>query len=538
MSTPIDWEMRLINEVSSAAKQMNLDMRNLGQTIRDAQSALEGLTKTEHKEAEASKESKKEHESFFGDMVKAEFWEERIEGGIDLLKELGKEFIENAEEAVDFDYKATVALTHMTGSAEQAEDILKSARAFANGVGEDFDKVAVTFQKLAATGLRGDQLTAAAAAAKDLSVVSGTSFDQVSQLFEMVGSDKGLGGRAARQLAQFPALLNDLEKHFGFVPGTAKSFEQLTKHLEQAPVKGADGLKLLENMVLDVAHETQLGDVGVEIGESFSGAAQRFKNDWKEALGSISDDPAMGSIRSDLATIADYFDPANAGGKELAQTMKGLGEPVADILKTFKDNRGVIADALSSGMEAVKFIIEGVGLVVKGLIGDIKAIQMAGAYLGALWETKSFSKAGQEVKEAEDERTLKEHREQRAEELRGMSPAERKEQAELEKVPAARELPALAPLPSMDSGGTVDRTGMVTVHAGERIVPADVTHGDTSNSSSTSMGGHTFHFEVHVAAGGEGHSLDEQLLVAKLNELTPGAIMSALEQMNQMRGGE
>lgn len=529
-----DWEIRLVNEVSSAAKQAGVDLRSLALTVRDVKEQLEHLTVTEKKEAGTSREAKKEHENFFGDMVKAQFWVDGIEEGIRLLGDLAEEFIKSAEEAVDFDYKATVALTHMIGSAEQAEEILRSARAFANGVGEDFDKVAVTFQKLAATGLRGDQLTAAAAAAHDLAVVSGQSFDSVSQLFEMIGSDRGLTGLAVKQLSQYPQLLQQLEKQYG-VFGHSNAVREFSKILEDAPLKGAAGLNMLENMVMKAAHENQLGNVSVEIGESFSGSATRIQNEWKEALGSIASDPAVKTIREDFSSIADFFDPANAGGKELTQTMKGLADPVADLFKFFKDNRGTIADALSSGLELVKFVLEGVEFLVKGIIGDVKILQVASQYLGALWETKSFKKAGEEVKDYDDEQHVKQNREDYAEERRRMSPAERAEQDEMEKVPAAHELPPLAPLPSMDSGGTVDRTGMVTVHEGETIVPAGVTHGDTSNS--TTAGGHTFHFEVHVQAG-EAHQLDEQMLVAKLNELTPGAIMNALEQMNQMKGGQ
>jgi hypothetical protein len=535
MPAPLEWELRLKNEVSEAARAAGLGVKEFTNRVHEATAQLNLLREVEELEGRTAHKAKEEHEGFFGDMLEAEVIGEQVRRLVDRIEELGEEFVATSIEAVDFDYKTSVALDHMTGSAEQAKDIMESAKAFANGVGEDLDKTLVTFQKLAETGLRGDNLTAAAAAAKDLATVSGQSFESTSALFEMIGSDKGLGGKSVRQLAQFPQLLNELEKHFGFVPGTAKSFEQLSKHLTDAPVKGAAGLHLLEEEILKVAHEDQLGDVGVKIGDSFSGSAERIKNDWKEALGSISEDPAIDMIRSDLAAITAYFDPASEGGKELAASLNGIAGPAEELFGFLKENRGTIADALSAGITSAKFVMEGVVKVVEVLIEDMKLVQQAGQYLGALWETKSFKKAGDEVSEYAEDQAVKQRRSDQEDEQRRMSPAERKEQAELEKAPAAHELPAIAPIPSKDDGGSVMSTGIVTVHEGEEIVPADVTRSYSESSSSLSTGGNEFHFHISVPEGSG--QMDEQLLATKMAELAPGAILSALEQMNQMKGG-
>jgi hypothetical protein len=552
----IDWELRVKAEGSELAalnrllketgvnvddvKKKAAETRQYESLVRELKKAgveIEGVTKKEDKlaaaenrEAGAAAGAKKEHESFFGDMVKAQFWVDSIEEGIKALGELAEEFVKSAAEAVDFDYKTDVALKHMTGSAAQAKDIMGSARSFANGVGEDLDKVYGVFQKLASTGLRGDNLTAAANAANDLAKVQGIDFSQTIELFRQVGSEKGFGQRGASILAQYPGLLKQIKNDMGLSNASFETFSNKLKDLH-----GADAIHMLEQEVMKFAHENQLGDVGVEFGESFGGGIQRIKNDWKEAMGSMADDPAMEGIRDDIAAIADYFDPANEGGKELTETMKGLGDPVKELFDFMKENKSVIADALSDGIGAAKVVLEGVKLLIEGIVEDIKAVQMAGAYLGALWETKSFKKAGEVVQEEAQERSDKEAHQEAAENYRKMSPAERKEQEDFGTRQAA-ELPALRPLPAAASGGTVTETGMVTVHEGEEIVPAGISQSSSSNSS-VSNGGHEFHFHISGLGGGGGDNLDEQKLATKLAELAPGAIMSALEQMNQMRGG-
>jgi hypothetical protein len=561
----IDWDLRLKADGSELAalnrllKETGVNMEDvkkkasekreyeaLVRDLKKAGVAIEGVTteekklaEAEHHEAGAAKEAKKEHEGFFGDMLKAEL-------AADLIKELGEKFadlteelVKGAAEAIDFDYKTTTALTAITGSAEIAGDAMERARAFANGVGVDFDEAAQSFQKLAQVGLVGDQLTAAADAAKDLANATGTGFAQTSEFFQLVGSDRGLSGHVVERLKEYPQVLTELEKHFGFVPGAAHSFERLKKHLNEAPVKGIAGVALLEDAIKNAVHEDQLGDLSVKMGDSFEGAANKIKNDWKEALGSIAEDPTIGMIREDLSAIADYFDPANAGGKELAETLKGLAAPAEELFGFLKENRGVIADGLSMGIEAAKFLLEGVVKTVEVLTMALGGLKISLEYLAALSVTRSFSKAADQVRESREEQQLQQSRADEIDRERRLTPAQRKQEEELQRSTAEaiehpRALPELAPLPAAASGGTVDSTGLVTVHEGEEIVPAGISQ--SSSNTSISNGGNEFHFHVSVPGGGAEH-LDEQLLAAKLAELAPSAIMSALEQMNQMRGG-
>ena len=507
----LEWELRLRNEVSAAAKQAGLDLKSFSSAVQEAQARLETLGTAEVKEAGEARKSKEAHEGFFGDMFKADVLAERFNELTDKVAELGVEFLKSAMEATDFDFKARIALTHLTGSAEAAEDVISHARAFANGVGEDLDKVVMTFQHLSATGLKGNQLTAAADAAKDLSIVTGRSFDSTAQLFEMIGSDRGLGGRAVRQLAAYPPLLNELERHFGFVPGTAKSFEELSKHLTEAPVKGAAGLALLQDMIAKVAHEKNLGDVGVEASKTFEGSITKIRNDWKEALGDMADDPAIETLRNDFAIFADFFDPANEGGKLLHETLHSLSLTADEVIHLFKDNPDVIKGVFDSAL----VVAHGFESVLEHVVELIKQTQSAGAFWGTL-------SGGGSLEDAELARALAMHGEETPEER-----AENQRGATLR-----NELPELAPLPSKADGGTVMSTGLVTVHQGEEIVPAGVTAGGGGGG-----GGHTFHFHVAVDAAGA-HDLDEQVLAAKMREVLPGELINALEQMNQQRGGQ
>lgn len=506
----MEWELRLRNEVSAAARQAGLDLREFSNAVRDAQLRLNELTGAEQRESAEAKNGKEAHESFFGDMFQADVLADKFNELTDRVAEMGVELLKSAAEATDFDYKATVALTHLTGSAEQAEDIIKHARAFANGVGEDVDKVVTSYQHLAAVGLRGDQLTAAAAGAKDLASVTGRSFEQTESLFELIGSDRGLGGRAVRQLAQFPPLLNELERHFGFVPGTAKSFEELTKRLTDAPIKGAAGLSTLEAMILKISHEKSLGQVGVEMGQTFEGAFTKIRNDWKESLGDMANDPAIVQLRTDFNEFADFFSPANAGGQMLHETLKALGAAADEAIREFKDN----PDVIKGIFESAKAVAEGFVWTLEKIVALIKETQSAGAFWGTLAGGGSL----------EDAKLA------RAQAAHGDETPEERDLARQVDSAGFSGLPALAPLPSKADGGTVQSTGLVTVHKGEEIVPAGVTAGGGGSG-----GGHTFNFHISVDSGG--HPVSEQAIAEKIQQLLPNELTNVFEQMAQQRGG-
>jgi hypothetical protein len=530
----IDWELRLVNEVSAAAKQMNIDMRSLSETLKQVQAGLKNVEGAEHKETGAAKEAKEGHKSFFGDMLSAELVADGIEMVAEKVADLGLEFVKSTIEATDFEYKTSVALTHMTGSAEQAKEIMEQARAFANGVGEDVDKVTETFERFAATGLRGDALTAATAAAKDLAAVSGQSFDATSELFEMIGSDRGLGGRAVMQLTRFPGLLKELEKHFG-VLNSKNPVAKLTKDLDAVPLKGAEGLKLLENMVLKTAHEGALGDVGVELGNSIEGGIVKIKNDWKEMLGDLATNPAFEDLRRVISEIGNYFDPATESGKRAEKAFADAIEPILQGVDEILAHPDAIKDFFSSSIDDIKVV----GEVAKDLVEAVKSLSVFAHPFAQSKKSKFEQQA-----EYDEEETAKAERLHKSlgipvafsDWLSGNQHSNEGLGVDASAIPSNEGLGVDASaIPSKADGGTVTSTGLVTVHEGEEIVPAGVSQGGGS-STSISNGGNEFHFHVSVPGGG-GEHLDEQLLATKLAELAPSAIMSALEQMNQMRGG-
>ena len=513
----LEWELRLRNEVSAAAKQAGLDMRAFMFEVNKAQESIYLLTLAQGKEAKAAGEAKEAHGGLFGDIFKAEILKDGVEELSEKVFDLGKEFVEATIEAADFGYKAEVALKHLTGSAEVTEDVMARARAFANGVGVDVDKATDSFSKLAATGLRGDQLTAAADAAKDLGDANRVSFDQTAALFEMIGSDAGLSGRAVRQLKQFPGLLAEMERHFGFVPGTDKSFQQLTKHLDEAPVKGAEGFALLESEIMKVYHEGAVGNIAVETGLSFEGAFTKIKNDWKEALEDVSKSKEFDELRQDGDALSKFFSPNEAGGRELKKLAEEALGPIVEGAKYLEAHPDALQKFFSEALKDAQALEKVASVLFSIVTFPFKAGEGIGAAIS------DISNHGRKA-DADDvhQRMLAEF---------ANNP---EAQANLLKPNGARDYgaaPALAPIPSFDDGGDVATTGMAMVHQGERVGPAE------KIPASGGGGGHTFHFHVAVEGGG-GHDIDEQVLAAKMQEVLPGALINALEQMNQQRGGQ
>lgn len=516
--TPLEWEIRLHNEVSAAAKEAAMDLRTFAATVKQVESMMKDLTKAEVDEGKEASKSKEEHEGFFGEMLKAEVVAEGIEHVAEVVADLAKEFAETAVEATDFDYKTKVALTHMTGSAEEAEEIMTQARAAANGLGEDVDKVTGIMQRFADAGLRGEQLTAVVDAAKDLGEVSHRGFEQTAEIFEYVASDAGLSGRMVRQLRQYPSLLKELEEHFHIAgAGGTKAMEQLTKALDEVPIKGAEGLALLQNMILKVAHEKELGTVGVEMAESFQGSFTRIGNDWKEILGDMAESPLFADLRRELAMVADYFDPIKGHGKEVEKALNDVLLPVAKIVEELAEHPDIITKFLGDSVTTAKELAQAVG-VVAGFIEKI-----------ASW-THVGPKDEKEAAEFELDEQVKARR------LAGWfgMPEPKDEIANLH----PNQLPPLAPVPALAGGGHVDEEGFAYLHPEEEVVPAKVTRGGDVSTNSSTMGNVTFQFNITLAPGSVKEQMDEQTLAAKMKEVALGELMSAIETLAQMKGGK
>lgn len=510
----IDFELRLKNEVSAAAKQAGVDVRQFQYEVIKAQESLYLLTLAQGKESRAARESKEAHDDMFGDVFKAEVLKDGVEDLAGKVFDLGKEFVDATFEAADFGYKTDVALTAMTGSAEAAEDIVKHARAFASGAGEDIEKVISLYQQLGATGLKGDELTKAATAAKDFSIASGKSEESIDNLFSQIAGEGGLGPRAASQLRQFPQLLSEMFKDFGIKGKGQEGIEELQHKFKSLGLHGAEGVGLLEREIVRVAHEKEIGDVAEKYGESFQGSFQKIKNDWNENLEDMTKDPAFADLRKEFKQIADYFDPKNVGGAEMRKELEELIKPVLDGAKYFAEHPKALKDFFDDAVESAKILANIVGFILK----PIEAI----GHLALSYD--KLLNQGQENADAQHAHDQGQQQQAWAQQLvaQGLSPADAADAVKAAGTPT---------IPAKADGGDVQSTGLVTVHEGERIVPASVTSGVGGGA-----GGHTFNFNLSLPMGsGE---MDEQALAARLQEMVPGAIINALEQMNQMRGGQ
>jgi hypothetical protein len=529
----LEWELRLKNEVSAAAKQAGLDIRQFSESVREAQLRLDGLAKAEKNEGSEARNAKEAHESFFGDMLSADLVAEGIEMVAEKVADLALEFGKAVIDAADFGYEANLSLTAITGSAETAKETMEYARAFANGAGENIEKVTSLYEQLSATGLRGENLTAAAAAAKDLSIASHTSFDSTSQLFRMIGSEGGMGPRAVRTLREFPNLLKQMKEDLNINAGGQKGMEELGKKMESLGLHGATGIAFFEQEIKRVANEDQLGDLSYKAGLSFDGFATKISNEFKEALEEIASDPEFDVIRGDLDNIAKFFKPGAEGGKEMKKALAEAIEPVLEGIKYIEAHPEALKDFFHEAMEDAK----GIGTIIKGIsefahfasrdiVFDLNhGLHMeehesghgsAEEFFGGTKQEREYEQTQRENDDLELQRAYEEHK-------RGVAAGEYGESE------------GGVSVPPQDSGGTVNRTGMVTVHEGEEIVPAVVTRGG-GNTYNSSVGGHTFMFNVSLPAGSVG-AMDEQQLALHLSALIPGQITNALEQMMQQKGG-
>ena len=254
-----------------------------------------------------------------------------IEAGVGALKELATEALE-AYSAVE---RATVALTAMTGSAQEATEVIAGLKDLAISDALSFPGLLQGEQRMVAFGFSMAAIPGALRAAADAAAATGNEFGQVTNSLDRIAISGMLTGR---QLAQLGLSTQDVATAMGV------SVDQVKEHFKDLDQTGR----------LEVLTEAlgKFAGVAQAMATTVSGEWQNLKTESEFAF------EAVGAAIAPLAKT--LLELASGAVREVGAAFESLGE-------TFRNIEGTI-EPIVSGIGQISSAIA----AMTGLLGPLK----------------------------------------------------------------------------------------------------------------------------------------------------------------------
>src|ERR1700743_1675226 len=296
----VEFQLKLQDQMPAALRSSAENALKLDQALDKLVHKLEALEKEE-------KAEKHEEENLFKKAVEqGELMKDLIEEVAEKVLELGKELIESTVEITDFGYRAEVALRHLNGETEESQDrtgkMLAEAKQFALDAALPVNQVTEAFLGLRRAGLSDEWARPLTAAAGDLAALTGhpENYRQLVDVFENIALKGELTGRSLMALTSAGVSPAALAAKFG-----ARDFRELQEQLTKHPVQALEGLRAIEEVIKDTAHEENLGDVLTESSHTIGGDIQRIKDVWEIMVEDLNKSPVFKELRTDFGHLVD-----------------------------------------------------------------------------------------------------------------------------------------------------------------------------------------------------------------------------------------
>ena len=461
--------------------------------------AADGLHKVEKGEKDAATAAEKFHEHLEHIVERfAEFW--ALEHAVELVREFTKELVASTIEITDFGFKAEIALRHLNNETEGAQEktthMLQEARKFATDASLPVEEVTESFLGLKRAGLSDEWARPLTAAAADLAGLSGhpERFHAINEEFEQIALRGELGGRALMSLQRDGINTAALAAKLG-----AKDFKDLQKQLSEHPLGALEGLRAIQEVIKETAHEDYLGQVAREQGRSFGGAFTRIKDTWTELVDGLNENPLFREMRDDFGNLADdIVRNLPAWEKEFAVAFDPVIKGFDEFLKHPNAVKAVF-DAAIGGAQTIGSIL--------GKIGDF-----------AQWASKDI------VFDLKHGLHTEEHQAGHGsfqDFVHGSKEAQKWDAAH-----------------QYADGGPVEETGPALIHSGEHVVPVGGALVMRESGGGGGGGGRSIHAPITVHMDLRGTKMvDPAGMKLMLEELLPGQLVSPLERLVATVGG-
>lgn len=237
--------------------------------------------------------------------------------GIDITARAIKDLATDALEAFAAVEKATVSITALTGSAEQAGKIINDLKGLALQDALSFPSLLVAEQRMLAFGFATDRIPGALRTIADTAAATGKSFDQLGNTFERIVET---GNAQGRSLLQLGINVRDIAKAMDVTEASAR---QMFAALDEE-----DRITVLQIAL------GKFNGVAGEVAKSLSGQWQNLSTEFTLSLQKMGE--ALGPFASALISAAHTviipaLDATIAKVKELSDTLVGMGSIAAEL---------------------------------------------------------------------------------------------------------------------------------------------------------------------------------------------------------------
>lgn len=298
----VDFTVRLLNQVTAPARQIQASMAGVERSIRSAKKAIDApapkrgalsdwdkmvskakLSQTKdfaasHKkltEAMAKPPAQSGFGSLAGELglfavaegairsVYGAVWE-----GVKAVGRLGLGFLEASERAAEFGQRSVLAIGFLTNDTIHAAAAFDNTRHLAQSLGLDVESTQHSFQRLLAAQFSIGKSTELIKMGADLQAI-GASADEVSGALLAITQIKSKGKLQAQEMLQLQErgvsselVYNALQKHFG------KSKAEVQKLQQAGKITGDVAIEAIIDAIKHKTHEANLGEAGKAFADS------------------------------------------------------------------------------------------------------------------------------------------------------------------------------------------------------------------------------------------------------------------------------
>ena len=338
-------------------------------------------------------------------------------GGLALTVEGLKDLAEEALSTYANVEKATIALSALTGSGEQATEAIESLKTLALTDALSFPTLVTAYQRMVAFGFATEQIPGVLQAAADAAAATGRNIDQVTNAIDRMALSGTVG---ARQLANLGVSLQDLGAAMDVTASEASAaFKALDTSDRLLVIE--DALQKYQGVAESVAQgvagqfqnlKTQTEFVFESIGEAIAPAAEAIMGFASKAVLPTAQLVAnafadMGRAETDFASTVAAATPSiitsllqlsgvSASASQVQQALSGLGAEFKEVAQ------GAIIDAFVPGLRIATSALNVASLAFQAFLNvtpgaAAMAQQMTAAFASMGTSIEYVSKSAQAV---------------------------------------------------------------------------------------------------------------------------------------------
>lgn len=332
LGTAINETSSQVGTLDDAASELQGSLSDAASNAQDAADGVQSLGSAAQDAGSAVGEASGSLGDFSGSASDAgESASEAAEGGLaemaEQLTAIGealviteglKEFGEEALNATATVQSVTVGLTALTGSAQQADEIIEQIKQLAATEPFAFPEIAPTVQKMVAMGVAAEQIPGVLQTIADTAAATTNSFQQVAQMFDRMT----LSGTAnARSLATLGISAQQLNQAMGDLgAGADATSKQITAAFAAIPTQ-AQRIQILEDAL------SKFSGTAAAEAQTIGGQWQIFQNNFEEVMVSVGEAlaPVVGDILNFGKTVFGAL-------QEVAEAFSYIPQPVQDVI--------------------------------------------------------------------------------------------------------------------------------------------------------------------------------------------------------------